>query len=177
MDVHLDDDNNSDSQFRVLNGANTAVFTVSETGAVSWAAQTGYVSIPAAAFTPRESGYNYSNYGSELVNNDNNSDYYYAPVYLPDGATVTRMIFYWEDTSSSDGSASLRRALLTTGGYNTMASVNTSGSGGDGSSETTDIDYATVDNTSYMYYVAWTLWDSNIKGHAVVIEYTYTGPH
>jgi len=177
VDVHLDDDNNSDSQFRVLNGANTAVFTVSETGAVSWAAQTGYVSIPAAAFTPRESGYNYSNYGSELVNNDNNSDYYYAPVYLPDGATVTRMIFYWEDTSSSDGSASLRRALLTTGGYNTMASVNTSGSGGDGSSETTDIDYATVDNTSYMYYVAWTLWDSNIKGHAVVIEYTYTGPH
>jgi hypothetical protein len=35
VDVHLDDDSNSVSQFRVLNDANTAVFTVDEIGSVA----------------------------------------------------------------------------------------------------------------------------------------------
>ncbi len=182
VDVHLDDDDSNpgkvSSRFRVLNASDTAVFTVTETGAVSWYPQTARIVVPAAAFTPGEDGYDYTNYGGNLIPGNNTSDTYYAPVYLPQGATVTRMIFYWYDDSTvNDGMASLRRAPLTTGSpSHTMAQVYSDGSSGDGSSETTSINYATVDNTTYMYFLMWDLGAGNV-GHAVVIEYTYTGPH
>lgn len=178
--LHLDEDNNSsNAQFQVLDGANTAVFTVTETGAVSWAPQTARIVVPAAAFTPQEDGYVYTNYGSRLIPGDNNSGDYYAPVYLPQGAIVTRMIFYWYDTSTdNEGMASLRRAPLTTGTPTyTMAQVYSNGSSGYGSSETTTINYSAVDNTTFMYYLIWSLRDLDIAGLAVVIEYTHTGPH
>jgi hypothetical protein len=178
VDVHLDDNNSSTSQFRVLNDANTAVFTVTESASVSWQAQTGYVSVPAAAFRPQEDGYDFTNFGGALRNNDGDSDRYYAPVQLPHGATVTEMTWYWYDTSATtDGAAYLRRGSLTGGFQNAMAQVDTSGHDGDNSGSDTIISYATIDNSQYTYYVAWFLWDSGIRGYTVVIEYTYTGPH
>jgi len=178
IDVHLDDDSDSASQFRVLNDADTAIFTVSESGAVSWQPTTGYVSLPAAAFGPQEDHYDFTNFGGALRNNDGDSDRYYAPVQLPHGATVTGMTWYWYDTSvTTNGAAYLRRGSLTGGLQNAMAQVNTSGSGGDSSGSDTIISYATIDNSQYTYYVAWFLWDSGVSGYTVVIEYTYTGPH
>ncbi len=176
VDIHLDDDSNSTSQFRVLNDANTAIFTVTETGAVSWATQTGYVSVSAAAFGPKEDQYDFTNFGGQLRNNDGNSDRYYAPVQLPHGATVTKMTWYWSDTSIYGGTAALRRGT-NTGSYLLMAEVQTSGSGGNGSSYDGSISYATIDNQNYTYYLRWSLADTDVKGYYVVIEYTCTGPH
>ena len=175
VDVHLDDDSNSTSLFRILDGANTAVFTVDESGAVSWAAQTGYASIPAAAFRPKEDGYDFTNAGNQLTNNDDASDNYYAAVQLPHGATVTRMTFYWRDESSANGQAQLTRDTMT--GFSLMAQAFTSGDTGYGSSSATSISDATIDNSQYAYYLYWNLPVSTVKGCGVVIEYTYTGPH
>lgn len=176
VDVHLDDDSNSTSQFRVRNDANTAVFTVDESGAVSWATQTGYISVPAAAFRPQEDGYQFTNYGSQLTNDNGASDYYYAPVQLPHGATVTKMTWYWSDTSTSNGIAALRRGAKI-GSYLLMAEAQTTGSGGNGSSYDDTISYATIDNQNYTYYLRWSLADTDVKGYYVAIEYTYTGPY
>ncbi len=55
----LDNDNNSDSKFRVLSGDDTDAFSVDETGKVQWKAQKGYLSIPAAHSTQLMDGYDY----------------------------------------------------------------------------------------------------------------------
>lgn len=176
IDLHLDDDNNSTSLLRVLNGANTTVFSVDETGAVSWASKTGYVSVSAAAFRPQVDGYDFYNNGIRVTNQDGLSDNYYAPVQLPHGAVVTRMTFYWGDSSTSDGSGSMGRNNMNLSVWS-MAYVTTSGSGGDGSSYDDTISYATIDNSQYSYYLYWILPDSNVSGYGVIIQYTYTGPY
>lgn len=179
--VHLDNDNGNPaktySEFQVINGNGTTMFSVAENGAVSWYTQTGYVSIPAAAFRPREDGYDFTNRGNQLSNDDNGSDQYYAPVQLPHGATVTKMTFYYSDSSTSNASASLRRIDLPSGGYTTMASVTSVGSSGPGHTETTAIDPATIDNSAAAYYLYWMLPDSGTVGFAVLIEYAYAGPY
>ena len=121
VDVHLDDTGwTPNARFRILDDADTAVFTVDENGAVSWATQTGYVSVSAAAFRPEVDGYDFTNEGYRLVNDNGTSDHYYAPVQLPHGATVTKMTFYWEDTSTHTGQALLRRNVMG-GVWGTMA--------------------------------------------------------
>jgi len=176
VDVHLDDDSNSTSQLRVLNDADSAVFTVNENGDVSWQAQTGYVSVSAAAFRPQEDGYDFTNSGWRIMNINGSSDYYYAPVQLPHGATVTRMTFHWYDTSSAVGNAYLRRSSMDAT-WNTMPNAITSGIGGAGSSFDDDILNATIDNSQYAYYLHWILPGTTVHGYGVVIQYTYTGPH
>lgn len=178
VDVHLDDDGSTDAQFRVLDNANTPVFTVTESADISWKHKTGYVSIPAAAFRPKQDGYDFRNLGYQLIPENATSEYYYAPVQLPHGATVTKMTFYWYDSSSSNnGEAILYQNNLAGMGLG-MAVVNTSGDGGGGSSYDDTIAHATIDNSQYAYYVRWHLPDSNdVRGRGVVIEYTYTGPH
>lgn len=176
--IDLDaDKNDSDSDFEIYDENGTLIFGVDDSGAVTWKAQTGYVSVPAAAFRPWEDGYDYENRGRSLKNMDGNSDNYYAPVQLPHGATVTKLTFYWNDTSTAnDGRAVLRR-VDSNGNYINMATATTSGSGGNGSSYDNTISVASVDNSQYAYYLWWNLPDSNVIGYYVVIEYTFTAPH
>ena len=60
-----------------------------------------------------------------------------------------------------------------------MALVASSGSGGDGSVYTTSIDYETVDNSQYSYYLllAGIDPDRKLKCYGVIIEYTFTEPY
>jgi hypothetical protein len=179
--VHLDNNDSNPvkvySEFQIINGSGTTVFSVAENGAVSWYTETGYVSIPAAAFRPRQDGYDFRNLGTQLINDDGNSDYYVAPVQLPHGATVTKMTFYYSDSSASNASASLRRTNLSSGLFDTMASVDSQGDSGFGDTVTTAIDPNTIDNYAAAYFLRWMLPDSDTIGIAVLIEYTYTGPH
>jgi hypothetical protein len=179
--VHLDNDDSNlpkvYSEFQVINANGTTAFSVAENGAVSWYTQTGYVSIPAAAFRPREEGYDFTNRGNQLSNDDNISDQYYAPVQLPHGAAVTKMTFYYSDSSANYASVSLRRIDLPGGGSTTMASVTSVGSSGPGNTETTAIDPDTIDNSVAAYYLYLLLQDSDTVGFAVLIEYDYAGPY
>jgi len=182
VDVHLDDAGYTpNAHFRVLDDADAVVFEVDETGAVSWPAQTGYVSIPATAFGPKEDGYNFLRSGN-IRAYDATSRYYGAPVQLPHGATVTRMTYYFYDhVVGDDTNTTLYRSTYTTGAATAMASASSSGTPGSSSAFDDMIDHATVDNMQYGYY----LWlDLSAGGHGtslmaygVVIEYTYTGPY
>lgn len=151
-------------------------------GDLTWKAKTSYISVPAAAFQPSIFGDvspflgdpHHINTGDKLVIGSHNHDVYdyVAPVKLPQGATVTRLIFYWYDTHSSDN-ASVRLYCDS----NEMAGA-TSSTGGYSSSEDTTISYATIDNWNYTYYLETTLpTQSNVWLRFVVIEYALTQPY
>jgi len=135
----------------------------------------GYISVSAAAFQPKSHTYRYDIDSISIFNVDGNSDYYYAPLELPQGATVTRLIFYWEDGSSADGYCSMWRSAMM-GSYGLgMATANTSGDTGVAdSSEDTSIDSATVDNSQYSYGLTVYLPDSGVEAFGVVVEYVYS---
>ena len=147
-------------------------------GNLTWQAKTSYVSVSAAAFGPVDEGYMYTNWGGTLDPKNLASRYYYAPVQLPHGATVTKIKFYWSDLSGDfNGRCYLYRNYFAPGG-DTLGTVDTSGAGGTGSSETTAITNPTVDNSQYAYYLGWDLnGGGDVEGYGVVIEYTVTGPY
>jgi hypothetical protein len=147
-------------------------------GNLTWQAKTGYVSVSAAAFGPVHELYQYENWGNTLAPANLASRYYYAPVQLPHGATVTKIKFYWSDLSSDyNGHCYLYRNDMAAGGV-TLGTVDTSGQAGNGSSETTTITYAVVDNSQFAYYVGWDLnGGGDVEGYGVVIEYTFTEPY
>lgn len=135
----------------------------------------GYISIPAAAFRPKAPGFNYSNYGSALYGD--NPGLYVAPLYLPHGAQLTRITFFWNDTNSTpsaDGAITIRRAGFF-GAESLMAVLTTTDVVQD-STTTTTIDYASIDNSQFQYYIEASLpdWGSgNVTLFCVVIEYSY----
>jgi hypothetical protein len=154
-------------------------------------AGTAYLTIPASAFTPHEDGYDFQNDGRYLKHFDgpsggNGRGWYLAPVNLPNGAVVTKMTFYYRDNSTADGVARLQRTNLA-GGYENMASVDTSGGWSAPwykSKSTTAIGHAQIDNSRYAYWVVWDLPYSSkppsvldiIWGCSVVIEYVPPAP-
>ena len=160
MEVYLDDDNTSDSSFKVFNGANATVFAVDEAGVMtwdSWAARTGYLSVPSTAFRPQFGTQVYTDLGFYLWPRDVAGGIYRAPVHLPHGATVTRMTFYWNDSDAAkDATCTLYMANFGNITENTMAAASTGGSAGSASNTVvTSISYATVDNANHTYYVTW----------------------
>jgi hypothetical protein len=176
--VHLDDDDNSTSYFGIRNGANTTVFTVTETGAISWSARTGYLAVPAGAFRPERDGYSFLNTGAYLIHYSGPDTLYAAPVQLPHGVMVTKMTFHWKDNSTTyNATCTLYVHNLAITTQSAMATATSTGSAGNGSSYDDTIASAVVSNSAYTYYLVWDLPSSSLYGYGVVIEYTYTGPH
>jgi hypothetical protein len=142
---------------------------------------TGYVTLPAAAFTPGADGYDFVSFGSSLEYFGGALGWYYAPVSLPQGATVTKMTFYFYDASTSSNEYTyLYRTDLVSNATDQMAYVDSYFAGGYGARSDDTIAYATVDNSRYMYYLFWQLPDSpgypstyRAWARAVVIEYNY----
>jgi len=134
------------------------------------ATQTDYFSIPAAAFIPESSSMTYSGSGN-LIGGEGE---FYAPVYLPNEAQVTKILFFWSDYyGSGDGTASLLRYSFGAPSTNTMGEASTSGSTGSGASEDTTIDNAEIDNSQYSYFVALDFPSGIINCYNVIIEYNY----
>jgi len=176
--LDLDNDNNSDSNFRILSGDDTDAFSVDETGMVQWKTQKGYLSIPAAAFNPVMDGYDYmvSIYDGVYTYN-NSSEWYMTPVQLPDGCTITNVTYYWWDMDAVNNTdVTIYRGTLSSGAVATLISLTSSGAPGNGSSQSTSISNSTIDNSQYSYYIYSRVYISNhLLG--VIIEYEYNGPH
>jgi hypothetical protein len=147
-------------------------------GNLTWQAKTGYVALSAAAFRPTAETQAYLNPGWWVGTTSILG--FSASVQLPHGASVEKLTYHYSDSSSThNGSLSLYRNPMNGSVSDQMASVATSGSGGDGSAFSTSIDYATVDNSQYSYYLFMVGIDPNrkIKCYGVVIEYTFTEPY
>jgi hypothetical protein len=151
-------------------------------------AKTFYLNIPACAFKKdgwnteevwaTKGGYQYRISGPYNVDA-------YAPVYLPTGATVIEvMFFYYDDhaTYNVEFAGAMRRRFITSPNSDTMAFVTTVSSGSNSnlvlSVEDNDIDYPTIINSTYSYQVKIN-WDPQINGenlrfYGCRIEYTMT---
>ena len=79
-------------------------------------------SIPAAAFTPYREQYDYENDGRYLIHKAGPEGWYLTAVRLPQGATITAMVFFWYDDSATlQARARLQRTELGTGNYEELA--------------------------------------------------------
>jgi hypothetical protein len=105
----------------------------------------------------------------------------FAPVNLPDGATITKVEAYFFDNSSKDIEFELTRNGVLSSGYlaaDFLSSITSSGVNAAAQRlEDTSITSAIVDNTNYFYFVRVFLpsgWDgNNLRVKGVVISYTY----
>jgi len=151
-------------------------------GSIYYGTKTDYISISPSAFNPGSNTYTYymgsyylsKSYGYTTTQN------WYAPVYLPDGAVVTEFkVWYFDYTSQADMTFRLQRATIASSGVD-MASVATSGNAGNGVGTDTSINYATVNNGSYVYYLFMQFPAVDIGDYlsfsGARIKYTTTGP-
>lgn len=118
---------------------------------------TGYISIPASAFTPTYPYDDNVRIGTNLRNLEaSGTATFFGVVQLPHGVTVTNVTSYWYDV---DASLEIECLLCRTIGDNLispLADVDSSGSSGEGSTVDTTIAFdAVVDNSqySYLFYV------------------------
>ena len=138
-------------------------------------ARTHYLTIPAEAFHPGSNVNYFNTYGmGGAYISATGGNALVAPVHLPDGATVTKMTVYFNDSSTSDMTVYFHRLSYTGGGYFNLATVTSSGTAGYYTKTDTTISYATIDNTDggYLIYAYSTAWDSNLKLMGVTITYT-----
>lgn len=112
---------------------------------------TGYVSVPASAFVPRYST-NSVRIDDSLWNyEDSGYVHFFGSVQLPHGSTVKNVTFYWFDGGDSVIYCNMYRNYP--GIHQLMAANFSTGSGGEGSNYDDSIDYATVDNHQYAYFL------------------------
>jgi hypothetical protein len=158
------------------------------------AGSTNRITIPAAAFQPWTNGQVYKNHARYLEhlgpgNLGTRGDYWYlAPLYLPDGATINKLVFHWyvaQVSFNGVGQLKLQKTELGKGSYMTLALVETPGTPGNhgyGSTFTTAIDQPVVDNSLYTYWLVLHLpvsgyalsdWFTYVYGAAAQVEYTY----
>jgi hypothetical protein len=129
----------------------------------------GYLSVPAAALVAEQETTNFYNVGSSLAGDG----WFYAPVHLLQGATVTKLTFYWYDASTLDARCILIRYPFG-GAEEYMAEVNSFGSSGNGIDEENTIVSPVIDNTGYGYFLAVRLRDNGLIVYdGVIIEYSY----
>jgi len=177
-------ESNSSSGYGVYSEGNAHV-----EGDLTWKAKTSYVAIPVSAFIPEmwADGYlvEYDNNGDYLKNQSSGYEWYTAPVQLPHGAVITELRVGYRDGSDHEAWTYLRRRSMTapaTGAKQTLASVNSSGAYGstvEGVRTDATVDYATIDNASYTYFLEVNLPPIGEVFHVfgVVIEYTITEPY
>jgi hypothetical protein len=148
------------------------------------------LSIPAAAFTPWKHegaiGAKYENHGRFLKHlgpeavGTLGSYWYVAPVYLPDGVTVTKVTAHWyQESPAALGQFKLQRSKFGTAPWVDMAVFDSGATSGYGSTSTATINQAVVDNSLYTYWVLFyipaslgTSPGSNVWGCGAQIEYS-----
>ncbi len=171
-------------KFGSLKGTGTRTVTANANGQLVAAPAIYYVSIPAAAFQPKNggSGANFTatdSYGTTGFT-DGTNNALVAPVNLPHGATVTAIKVFVIDNAAANLSFTLYNSPMTQPGNFVMATVNSTGASGGNSTlssfETNFITYPLIDNLNSTYYLnvssTFVVWDANLRVKAVLLTYT-----
>ncbi|MDH4209795.1 MAG: hypothetical protein OEV76_13035 [Anaerolineae bacterium] len=152
---------------------NAGVLAAAVPGGPGFVTQSGYL------FKPVDPSYkwDYTRKG-ELYNPGDTAAGYAAPLSLPHGATVTKVVVWYYDILEANLTVTLERAHLDNNTYDTMASVASSGTAGYGYGEDESIDYAEIDLQSYAYYAYLTmpgLGSSDFTLVGIRVDYEYPG--
>ncbi|MCL5257512.1 MAG: hypothetical protein M1319_06925 [Chloroflexi bacterium] len=131
------------------------------------------LTVPAIAFQPIEPGLDYFNGMSDLYLHTG-SGRFGAPVYLPQGAKVVRLVAFCSDnTSSYSLSVTLDRGTPNAAGYNEMAKVASSDSATVQKLIDNTVSYPTINNSSYVYFLYASLTGPNVTMYSIKIVYYY----
>lgn len=107
----------------------------------------------------------------------NSSKSFFAPVHLPEGATVTRVGCYAHDLGNSSVTVFLIRRQVSNGvGGGTMAQASTIGSSFNGEIQDETISAAVVDNVNFTYFLRVDVPGSGYFAASASITYTVTKP-
>ena len=138
----------------------------------------GFVSINGGTFTPTLStSMSWGVLDGEIYNTDKIFDAgFVAPVMLPQGAKVLKLVAYYSDTTTLDLEVGLYRKPL--GAQQTMAFVKSTGTGGYGYGVDDSINFATVDNQQFSYFAkalipAWTVDKFDLSLVGIRVDYSY----
>lgn len=152
------------------------------------AAKTGYITVVGGAFIPdtgdADSGTsNYSTSNSKRRGKASSTTTFHAPVFLPNGATITSLTTYIDNNDGGGGTAAIALNRLdislddNADEVEEIASTTTANSGFE------EVDNspsnATVDNSTYAYFLTLSITEAsgsaaNIEAHGAKITYTYS---
>jgi len=139
-------------------------------------------SVPHTAFTPGNDNYSFNKNSGYLRNTSTSTQVYYAPVHLPEGATVTELkASFWDNEASNSGHIELHKFYRYTGSSMLMAQFTTSGVyPGIIHYSSTSITSETISNDGYGYYLMVSMGYSsseyNMRFYGAEIVYTITRP-
>jgi len=133
---------------------------------------TDYFSLTAADFTPFQPDYDYSNYGAGLEDHGTTERDYQAAVYLPHGAALNRLTFYYHGSTSASVSANLAKSHNIADDFIYLAGVSSPLVAADGSGFSATFGDDQIDNLNYTYWVYYRL-RSGPEPYGVSIEYTH----
>ena len=116
------------------------------------------LSVPPPEFLPEKDTFDYVCNEGQLRNFSSlTSQAFYAPVFLPDKATVTKLTLYgYRTTAGSMLALSLKRVNRTGASYS-MTSVSADWTDGAGSKFITQITDPVIDNENYVYTLTLTI--------------------
>jgi hypothetical protein len=131
------------------------------------------LSIPPAAFRPDKPGLSYENHHSYLSVGSGGGEFG-APVYLPQGARVVKLVVFCYDNSASYSvDVILARAGQASIVGQEMAGVTSSTSGDTQKLVDSGISIPDINNGAYSYFVFARFDGANLRLHTVKIVYEY----
>jgi len=138
----------------------------------------GFYSQHAVAFQPYEPTMSWAFWDGELYNPGGTDSEFNAPLSLPNGATITKLVVYYYDfCGSRDLTVRLLRDASGSNSGDNMAELNSSGApGGYAYGEDSTINYPVIDQQSYSYRVAAILpqgCSNNLSLESIRVDYGY----
>jgi len=138
----------------------------------------GFYSQHAVAFRPYEPTMSWAFWDGELYNPGGTDSEFDAPLSLPNGATITKLVAYYYDACGSrDLTVRLLRDASGSNLGDYMAELNSSGApGGYSYGEDSTVDYPIIDQQSYSYRVVVLLpqgCSTNMSLESIRVDYGY----
>jgi hypothetical protein len=178
-------DHNHDNRYLIKTGADSMAGILTVPGIIYSPAVTDVISVPGEAFVSQDNQPFYNGGGTGgAYQSSPVTGCLVAAVHLPNNAVVTQFKgFYYNNSSSNNLTIKLIRLSMAGGFYSILASFNTTGTPGYGSTNVTNIYNSIIDNTLYGYSVDacdyYPKWDGagNLRVMGASITYTISQAH
>jgi hypothetical protein len=143
---------------------------------IAYSTKTKVLSVSSQAFIPREEGYDFTKVSNSLYM-QGSSGAFSAPVYLPQGATVTELKVVAEDNSGGSLTGYLYRRTGSVSGA--MAGITTNGAvAGWRTFTDSTVSEPVINNNDYAYFVlvGFGVASPSLELDRVIIKYLVAGP-
>ena len=110
----------------------------------------GFISVSTFSFKPHNSLMNLSYGNAVMYNAGGSGGIYFAPVNLPHGASLTKVLFFYHDTVTEDMNFYMERVNMFDGSTQVVASATSTGIAGNGYVESTIFERI-INNQLYSY--------------------------